>query len=53
MYSTIDTGYVYPFSFDGKQSDQLGGFRVPIQASYPLPDTVTLTDIQNAIASML
>lgn len=52
VYSTIDTGYDYPFSFDGKQSDQLGGFRVPIQASYPLPDTVTLTDIQNAIASM-
>lgn len=52
VYSGIDTGEVYPFSFDGKQSDQLGGFRVPIQASYPLPDTVTLTDIQNAIASM-
>lgn len=52
VYSGIDTGQVYPFSFDGKQSDELGGFRVVIQASYPLPDTVTLTDIQNAIASM-
>jgi len=52
VYTGIDTGEVYPFSFDGKQADELGGFRVPIQASYPLPDTVTLTDIQNAIASM-
>jgi len=52
VYTGIDTGQVYPFSFDGKQSDELGGFRVVIQASYPLPDTVTLTDIQNAIASM-
>ena len=52
VYTGIDTGVVYPFSFDGKQADELGGFRVVIQASYPLADTVTLTDIQNAIASM-
>jgi hypothetical protein len=52
VYAGIDTGQTYPFSFDGTQSDEVGGFQVLIQASYPLPSTVTLTDIQNAIASM-
>ena len=52
VYTGIDTGQTYPFSFDGKQSDELGGFQIVVQASYPLPSTVTLTDIQNAIASM-
>ena len=52
VYTGIDTGQTYPFSFDGKQSDELGGFQIVIQASYPLPSTVTLTDIQTAIASM-
>jgi hypothetical protein len=52
VYTGIDTGEVYPFSFDGKQANEIGGFPIVIQVSYPLNPTVTLTDIQNAIASM-
>jgi hypothetical protein len=52
VYTGIDTGDVYPFSFDGKQADEIGGFPIVVQVSYPLNPTVTLTDIQNAIASM-
>lgn len=43
---------VFPANFDGLNHMHLGGFRVKLTTSYPLGDSITLTQIQQAIAQI-
>lgn len=42
----------FPADFDGKIAKDLGGFRIKATTSYPLGDSITLSQIQQAIAQI-